>query len=76
MLLSQTPEDEFSLHIGVKPDWRKDNNHNLSHWRYVVEMCVILDSNSMHTLMELKSFCGLVMLKNKDANALFPEHGD
>ena len=29
MLLSQTPEDKSSLHIGMEPDWSKENDYIL-----------------------------------------------
>ena len=48
---------------------------SLPDWRYVVESCVNLSPKGMHTLVELKNFYGLVMLKNEDDNAMFPQHG-
>lgn len=72
--LSQTPEEEFSPHFVMEPDWSEDNNYNLPAWRHVTKMGVNLMPDTMRPLMELKSFYEVLLLMKEDAKALFPKH--
>ena len=58
----------------MEPDWSEDNNHNLPAWRHVAKMGVNLNPDTMHPLMELKSFYEVLLLMKADAKALFPKH--